>query len=244
MKRLLLTLTILVLCACFVFAEDNRFVREDVPNKHVIGPNGIYLMLSHYNRNLTRDVVQGFESELQVFTPEFKEKIKIVVNASVSIFVVKEDTIEKIIKEASAVPNIPSDGYLVIGHGRAAVGFMSQFNVGDKILVKDYTPKYTSLSKYPEVIIKANDDLVPINGWNRGRFANDIVVYNSDYGDKTYNNQFGLEIAIVDDEVYKVRGYGTEMFIEIPEKGFVISTHGTMNNLVISMVEGDFVALD
>lgn len=244
MKRLMIVFVVLLVFSVLVAAEDLRFVREDLPNKHFVGPNGIYLALSHYNKNLTRDVVQSFESELQVFTPEFKERIKILTLATVSIFVVRADVIEKIIAPASSVPEIPSDGYLVIGHGRAAVGFMSQFNVGDKVLVRDYVPKYSSISKYPEIIISKNDDVIAIAGWNRGRCANDIVVYNSDYGDKTYNNHFGIEIAVEDDEVCEIRPYGTEAYIEIPKKGFLISTHGTMNKSVSSFLEGDFITLE
>ncbi len=244
MKRLLTVIVILALCSVFVFADDLRMLREDVPNKHLVGPGGIYMMLSNYNRNIQRDVVQGYESELQVFTPEFKENIIIFPNALVGIFVVKGDKIVDIIAQASSVPAIPADGFLVVGHGRAAVGFMVQFEIGDKVTIKDYTPKIASAAKAKEVVIMPNGEEVVISGWNRGRCADEVVAYDSDYADKTYTNEWGHEFAVEGDEVIEVRAIGNKDVLEIPKKGFAISAHGTMISSVSSAMEGDLVELD
>lgn len=244
MKRLLTVIMILAVCAVFIFADDLRMLREDVPNKHLVGPDGIYMMLSHYNRNIQRNEVQGYESELQVFTPEFKENIIIFPNALVGIFVVKGDKIVDIIAQASSVPAIPADGFLVIGHGRASVGFMVQFEIGDKVTIKNYTPKIASEAKAKEVVIMPNGEEVVINGWNRGRCADEVVAYDSDYADKTYTNEWGYEFAVEGDEVIEVRAVGNKDVLEIPKKGFVISGHGTMIALVSGAMEGDFVELD
>jgi hypothetical protein len=242
MKRFSVILLVLVLCSAMVFADDLRLVREDVPNKHLVGPHGIYMMLSHYNRNITREV-QGYESELSVFTPEFKENILIYPNAIVGIFVVKNDTIEEILPEATTVPQIPADGYLVVGHGRAAVGFMAEFEVGDKVSLRDYTPSITAKNA-KEVVIMPNGDEILIGGYDRGRCADEVVIYTSDYADRTYTNEWGIEIVVEDDEVYEIRQVGNTEYMEIPKKGFVISGHGSMIAPLSGTYEGDFIELD
>lgn len=244
MKRIFLVVLTIVLCSMLLFAEDLRFVREDVPNKHVVGPNGIYMMLSHYNRNINRDSVQGYESELQVFTPEFKEKIIIFPNALVGIFEVKGEKIAKIHVNPGTVPNIPSDGYLIVGHGRAAVGFMNEFVEGDKVSIRDYTPQILSSKEYKEIILMPNGTEVMINGWNRGRCADEVVAYNADYADRTYTNEWGFEFSVEKDEVYEIRPVANMDFMEIPKKGFVISAHGSLIATVSSVMEGDFIELE
>ncbi len=244
MKRLLTVIMILALCSVLVCADDLRMLREDAPNKHLVGPGGIYMMLSHYNRNIQRNDVQGYESELQVFTPEFKENIVIFPNAIVGIFVVKGDKIVDIIAQATSVPAIPADGFLVIGHGRAAIGFMIEFELGDKVTFRDYTPKIASAAKAKEVVIMPNGEEVIINGWNRGRCADEVVAYDSDYADRTYTNEWGHELTVEGDEVIEVRAIGNKEMLEIPKKGFVISAHGTMISLVSGAMEGDLVELD
>jgi hypothetical protein len=243
MKRFVTVLMILSLLAIGVFADDLRMVREDVPNKQVVGPDGIYMMLSNYNRNISRNDVQGYESELQVFTPEFKEDIKIFPNALVGIFVVKGDKIDSIIASATSVPEIPKDGYLIIGHGRASVGFMVQFEEGDKVSIRDYTPVTPAENKLKTIILLPNGEEVEIAGWNRGRCADEIVAYNSDYADKTYTNEWGKEIAVEDDEVIQVRAMGDTSECFIPKKGFVLSGHGIAAGLLAAM-EGDLIELD
>lgn len=240
MKRILVVVMILSLFSVMVLAEDNRFIREDLPHKQLVGPDGIYMMLTNYNRNISLRNIVGYEQELCVFTPEFKEPIKIFAGGFVTVFVVKNNVITEI---TSKVPAIPEDGYLVVGHGRAAVGFMVQFKVGDKVSLRDYTPVVAN-NKYKEVILMPDGSEVPINGWNRGRGADEVIVFNADYADKSYSNEWGFEFAVDVDEVYEIRPIGEANPIEIPKKGFVISSHGNKNALISKVTLGDLVELD
>lgn len=244
MKRLLGIFALLLVLCVLVVADDLRFIREDVPNKHVVGPGGIYMMLSYYNRNLTRDDVMGYECELSVFTPEFKDPIKLVPNAGVTIFVVRNDVITEIITLAQSAPKIPEDGYLVIGHGRASYAFMPQFAVGDKVEIRDYTPKFSSNKDYKEWVIMPNGSEEMIAGWNRGRCADEVVAYNADYADKTYTNEWGFEFSVERDEVIETRASGSLNFMPIPPNGFVISAHGVAAGSISFVYPGDFVELD
>lgn len=242
MKRFLVVLLLLAILSMLALADDIRFVRDDVPYKQFVGPNGIYMMLSQYNRNFTHQIIQSFESELAVFTPDFKDKIRVLSSAMVSIFVVRENKIEQIINSGT-VPKIPEDGYLVVGHGRASEGFMGQFEVGDEVFIRDYTPKYQP-SDHPEALFLADDSIILIDGWNRGRRANEVIAYNSDYADKTYNNQYGNEIAVVKEEIVYIRPYEDMEFTIIPSDGFVVATHGAKNVLINTLFEGDFIELE
>ena len=240
MKRLLVILLVLSLFSVITMAEDKRFIREDLPNKQLVGPDGIYMMLTHYNRNITIKNVVGYEQELAVYTPEFKEKIKIFSSGLVNIFVVRNDVITEI---TNKVPAIPEDGYLVVGHGRAGVAFMVQFQVGDKVTIRDYTPQVAN-DKYKQTILMPDGTEVTINGWNRGRGADEVIVFNSDYADKSYSNEWGFEFSVENDEVLEIRPVAKKESIAIPEKGFVISSHGNKNTLVNSVKEFDLVELD
>jgi len=240
MKRLVVIFMVLSLFSVLAFAEDTRFVREELPNKQLVGPDGIYMMLSHYNRNVSLKSMIGYEQELAVYTSEFKDRIRVFSGAFVTVFVVKNDIIEEI---TSKVPAIPEDGYLVVGHGRASVAFMVQFEVGDKVEIRDYTPQIAD-GKYMTLIYMPDGTDVEINGWNRGRGPDEVVVFNADYGDKTYSNEWGYEFAVDVDEVYELRTMGQKESLEIPKKGFVVSGHGNKVEMVNRVMEGDLVELD
>ncbi|MDD2431335.1 MAG: hypothetical protein PHD88_04455 [Firmicutes bacterium] len=243
MKRYVGVILVLVLVCVGVFADDLRFIRDDVPNKHVVGPNGIYMMLSHYNRNISNPSVQGYECELQVFTPEFKDKIVIFPDAFVNVFIVKGDVITEIITTALTAPKVPTEGYIIVGHGRAAVGFMAEFMVGDKVTIRDYTPKFTD-KEYKEFVIMPDGSEVRINGWNRARCADDIVAYNADYADRTYTNEWGFEFSVERDEIWETRAVTALDYMEIPKDGYVVSAHGSMIGQISMVYPGDFVELD
>lgn len=240
MKRFVALVMILSLFSVMVLADDFRFIREDLPHKQLVGPDGIYMMLTHYNRNITLKSMVGAEQELAVYTPEFKEPIKIFSTGFVTIFVVEDDTIKEI---TTKVPDIPENGYLVVGHARASIGFMSQFQVGDKVSIRDYKPQISG-NKYPKYVIMPDGSEVEITGWNRGRGANDVVIFNADYADKTYSNEWGFEFAVEYDEVIEIRPMAKKEFLPIPQDGFVVSTHGDKNALVSMVLEGDLVELD
>ena len=216
MKRLIAFFMVLSLLSVLAFAEDIRFVREELPNKQLVGPDGIYMMLSHYNRNISLKNIVGYEQELAVYTSEFKDKIKVFPAGFVKIFVVKNDIIKEI---TTKVPDIPEDGYLVVGHGRAAIAFMVQFGVGDKVTIRDYTPQIKD-GKYMKLIYMPDGSEVEINGWNRGRGPDEVIVFNADYADKTYSNEWGIEFAVDVDEVCEIRPMAKKESLEIPKKGY------------------------
>lgn len=240
MKRYLILVLLVAVLAAMASAVDPRFVREDIPLKRLVGPGGIYMQLSQYNKNYSIPNIIGYEVELAVFTPEFKEKIKSVPAAFLKVFVVVDDVITEIL---TRVPEIPENGYLVVGHGRAGLIFMEQFQVGDKVKIEDYTPIY-DFDEYPQVVILPDGTELPINGWNRGRGPDEVIVYNADFADKTYSNEWGREFAVDRDEVIEIRTFGNTESLEIPKKGFVVSAHGDKVPLIQNVMEWDYVELD
>lgn len=241
MKRSLVLILVLSLLTVAAFAVDSRFVREDVPNKHLVGPDGVYMQLTQYNKNYSIPTIIGYEAELAVFTPEFTGPIRSVPAAFLKVFVVKNDKVDQIL--TSVPKEIPEDCYLVVGHGRAGLVFMEQFVVGDSVTIRDYTPTY-ALDEYPKIIILPDGSELPIDGWNRGRAADEVIVYNSDFADKTYTNEWGREFSVEKDEVVELRGMGDKESLYIPEKGFVVSTHGEKASMIQNVMEWDYVELD
>jgi len=230
-------LLIFVLLSGVVFASE-LFYRDNLPNKHLVGPKGIYLMVSHYNQNINSF---GYESELAVYTSEFNEEIKLKPDSQNNIVLVIDDgVVLKIIKGVIQAPEIPQTGLIAIGYARAC-SFLQQFQVGDKVEIKNYQATIAKKEDAPNILILPTGEELPIGGWNRGRLADEIVLYNADFGDKTYTNEWGIEFVIEDNEVIDVREVGDKLFTEISPYGYVISAHGKMINKLAQLKDGDIV---
>ncbi|MBR2072017.1 MAG: phosphodiester glycosidase family protein, partial [Phascolarctobacterium sp.] len=82
---------------------------------------------------------------------------------------------------------------------------------------------------------------LPIKGMNRGRIAEDVVLFNEYYGPSTKTNQWGREIKIRDNKVIAVSNKGN---MKIEPDTFVVSAHGLANKYLLrSIAVGDEVEL-
>ncbi|HOA91195.1 MAG: hypothetical protein ACOX29_10495 [Bacillota bacterium] len=240
MKRFLVAVLVVAFLALAVSAVDNRFVRDDIPLKRLVGPGGIYMQLSQYNSNYSIPSIVGYEVELAVFTPEFEDQIRTVPVAFMKVFVVIDDVITEILNR---VPKIPENGYLVVGHGRAGSVFMEQFKVGDRVKVEDYEPVY-DFAEYPKFVVLPDGTKLEIDAWNRHRDTDEIIIYNTDFADRTYTNEWGIEIAVERGEVVEIRKQLNTEPLDIPRKGFVISVHGKNIPYFADIVEYDYIELE
>ncbi len=240
MKHFAPILLILVLLSGFVGAQTKLFYRDNLPNKHLVGPNGIYLMISHYNQNIDSF---GYESELVVYTSEFKEEIKLnPASQNNTILVINNGIVVEIKKGVNFVPAIPQAGLIAIGYSRANA-FLGQFQEGDKVEIKEYHPTITKKEYAKNLLVLPSGEELPIGGWNRGRLADEIVIFNPDFGDKTYSNEWGIELIVEDNEIIGKRNLGDTNPAEIPPYGYVISAHGKMSTILAALREGDIIEM-
>lgn len=87
--------------------------------------------------------------------------------------------------------------------------------------------------------------VAPVNSINTSRPANSLVIYDKDYGLKTYTNPYGTEIAVnAKGRVITSPVYGACQ-LDIPEDGFVLSGIGTMYSwLSANVKEGYYVSFE
>jgi len=80
-----------------------------------------------------------------------------------------------------------------------------------------------------------------IKGMNRGRIAEDVVLFNEYYGPSTKTNQWGREVKIRDNKVIAVSNKGN---MKIEPGTVVVSAHGLANKYLLrGIAVGDEVAL-
>lgn len=140
------------------------------------------------------------------------------------------DTVEYIVSNDVTVVNstyaqngaagtpIPSTGYVISASGRAAAA-LSSLDVGQSVRVVN-----VDIPVLPAKYFTVNGMTVGINKLNGPRNSNDIVYYDSSYGSRTNQNEWGMEITVADHLVTKVIAYNGEMNNSaIPENGYVLS---------------------
>ena len=85
--------------------------------------------------------------------------------------------------------------------------------------------------------IQAGKVSLPVAGVDAERGENGLVVYNHWNGRTTGTNEYGIEYVVQDGRVTKIQ-QGNSV---IPEKGFVISAHGTAKDALSGLRVGDTV---
>jgi len=147
---------------------------------------------------------------------------------------------DKVVTIADGVGNmaIPSNGYVLSGHGTARTWLQTNAVVGATVDVDGNTPPPP-----------ANPTSVTIGSANRAltgvdisRTSNALVLYDPAWGASTRTNQYGFEAAVVDNKVTTVQaGVGN---MAIPSNGYVLSGHGTSSTwLQTNAVVGATVVL-
>ncbi len=84
-----------------------------------------------------------------------------------------------------------------------------------------------------------------ISNINTSRPANSLILYDKDYGTKTYTNPYGTEVAVSENGCVLTDPVYGACQLEIPEGGFVLSGIGNMYTWLYENVQkGNFVSID
>ncbi|NLA58043.1 MAG: phosphodiester glycosidase family protein [Firmicutes bacterium] len=81
------------------------------------------------------------------------------------------------------------------------------------------------------------EDVRPIDGVNRVRYADELIVYTPDSGLTTGTNNYGWEVIVEGNRVIGV-GQGNST---IPENGYVLSGHGNAGQWLRNLEIGDYI---
>lgn len=215
-KVLMFTLC-LVLVASFgtMAAELQQVMRAD----------GVGLVLTGVNETQTAPL-EGYDVGLWLITPEFEGTPQLLGKAS-AVAVVVGDTVTSLTASGEgevppAVPAVPANGYLLLGSGIGR-NFLFEFKVGDQVSV---VTKEATTDSQAAIALANGTSSQMISAYNRGRQANELIIFTRDFGTHTLTNEWGQDAAVVNGEVVAIRPYGDTGLFEIPEDGFVISVHG------------------
>jgi len=84
------------------------------------------------------------------------------------------------------------------------------------------------------------EDIRPIDGINRIRYADELIVYTPENGPTTGTNNYGWEVSVEGNRVVGV-GQGNSA---IPENGYVLSGHGSAGQWLRNLEIGDYIEAD
>lgn len=116
------------------------------------------------------------------------------------------------------VPN--KNGYLICFVGSEYIELSKENKKVELLLIDPVLENDSPLSLEYSSISKILD------GVNKTREANNLIVYTNQYGKTTKTNEWGCEVAV--DNSGKMVDFSTSGNMKIPDGGFVISAHGDM----------------
>lgn len=132
---------------------------------------------------------------------------------------------------------IPSDGFVVSGHGAARAWLRSHATVGATLTIGTAPPAST-----PASWVSIRDVARALTGTDVVRPPDGLIRYTSAYGASTRTNPYGFEAAVVDGRVTQIENGVGDM--AIPSGGYVLSGHGQARKwLQINAVVGAPVSL-
>lgn len=106
--------------------------------------------------------------------------------------------------------------------------------LGPRLVVMD------QVSFEGKVLLHDGTVLTTIEGLNRPRLQDELIVYTKHHGTKTNTNAYGYEVVVVDGVVTEIQpGNST-----IPPDGLVLSAHGTQREPLARFKVGDPVEVD
>lgn len=126
---------------------------------------------------------------------------------------------------------IPEGGFVLSGHDTDSGSQMSTW-LKENVEVGDYV--YYNPNSLEVVVadapVEGMDQVfyqleAHINGFDRTRYENDMIIFTPSFGSNTKSNEYGYEVAVEDGLVISVGGNGTN--IPRGENSFVASGHGT-----------------
>ncbi|MDI3480844.1 MAG: hypothetical protein PWQ97_499 [Tepidanaerobacteraceae bacterium] len=140
-------------------------------------------------------------------------------------FVVVNNLITYINTRGERGTYIPTDGY-VVSCTKSGAEFVKNLFIGEEVTLSNLkTPEY------PQMYFKLGDMVIPIDNVNSVRGANQVILYDSSYGDSTETNGWGMELTVTNNVVSNIvdmRKSGSVWINNdspIPSDGAVISVH-------------------
>lgn len=132
----------------------------------------------------------------------------------------------KVTKVEDRVGNItiPSNGYVLSGHGTSAAWLKANAVVGATVTPDGTLPPPPPTVVTPTTNVTIGSQSHAVAGVNVYRSANSLVVY-TNANATTGANSYGYEVAVVDGKVTRVEDSVGNM--AIPANGYVLSGHGT-----------------
>ncbi len=82
----------------------------------------------------------------------------------------------------------------------------------------------------------------PVNGINRQRMMDEIIIYTPESGETTHTNEFGWEWVVQDNEIIDI--YPDTGNSIIPQEGYIISANGNSIEMLTSLQIGDQVNVE
>lgn len=132
---------------------------------------------------------------------------------------------------------IPSNGFVVSGHGAARAWLRSYATVGATLTIGTAPPTPT-----PASWVSIRDVTRALTGTDMVRPSDGLIRYTPAYGASTQTNPYGFEAAVVDGRVTRIENGVGDM--AIPSGGYVLSGHGASRKwLRINAVVGAPVSL-
>lgn len=169
------------------------------------------------------------EGEVIVYTPSYGKSTN--TNQWGMEITVVNNIVKKVTKPDYVNPNnseIPEDGLVISIHISNPVfdKLLKTVNEGDKIevVLDNFNTTVVWKIKYDAIDPRTYNDNPSGYGTPGMRGTNQLIVYDSLYGEKTGTNDYGYEVTVnKNGEIVSVGGNNSD----IPDGGFVISGHGT-----------------
>lgn len=120
---------------------------------------------------------------------------------------------------------IPPNGYVISYTGNEP-DFVKNLRVGEELKLINL-----DIPVMPDMYFRLDSNTVPINKTNSERGANEIILYDTSYGEATKTNAWGMELTVVNDIISRIvdmtdmNGAHPDNNSAIPEDGVVISIH-------------------
>ncbi len=107
---------------------------------------------------------------------------------------------------------------------------------------ENFPAEYKRVSRYKISSINPTKRSNPLGSYFPGyRGANQLIIYQPDYGNYTYTNEYGKEATVKNGRVVSFNGANSG----IPADGYVISGHGKAKKWINqNLIEGAFVKID
>lgn len=144
--------------------------------------------------------------------------------------IIVNQTVVDIVTDGALGTFIPPNGFVLSGSG-VKQEIIENLKIGEEVILMN-----VDIQDLPEMYFVIGDEIFPIHGINKGRGANETILYNREFGEVTDTNEWGLEFSVVDGEVTAIRYLGDIHPLPIPDDGIVLSIHGDLVSHLTSIV--------